>query len=73
MKKVCIFKVWGGRHWYRVCRVSISDGCIAYEVFRGRKHIAGIWMFFDFETAADIAVSLAKANVYFISDGEDVQ
>lgn len=73
MKKVCIFRVSGGRDWYRVCRSFVLGVGTVYDVFRGRKHIAGVWRYFDFDDAVQTAVSLAKANVYFISDGEDIK
>lgn len=73
MKKVCIFRVWGNKHWYRVYRCCLPNGSIAYEVYSDRRHIAGVWLYLDFEIATEVAVSLAKADVLFISDGENVQ
>lgn len=73
MKKVCIFRVSGGSDWYRVYRNFVPGGGYMYDVYCNRKHLAGVWRFLDFEEAADIAVAMAKTDVYFIKDGEDVQ
>lgn len=73
MKKECIFKVSGGSDWYRVYRNFVLGVGPVFEVYRGRRHIVGIWRYVDFDSAVDKAVRLAVAGIYFIKDGEDVK
>lgn len=73
MKKVCVFRVSGGRDWYRIYRYFVLGVGTVYDVYCNRRHIAGQWRFTDFDKAVGTAVAMAKINVYFITDGEDVQ
>ena len=73
MKKVCIFRVSGGRDWYRIYRNFVLGVGTVYEVYKGRRHIVGIWRFVDFDKAVDIAVTLAMGDIYLIEEREDVK
>lgn len=73
MKKVCIFRVSGGSDWYRVYRNFVLGVGIVYEVYCNRKHLGGVWRYVKFDEAVDVAVAMAKTNIYFIKDGEDVK
>lgn len=72
MKENCIFRVWGRRHWYRVYLKFVLGVGNVYEVYRDRRHIAGIWRYVDFDEAANVALALAKKDVYLIKDGEEI-
>lgn len=37
MKKICIFKVDGGKGIYRVCQKTTVGGYIMFAVFKGRR------------------------------------
>lgn len=73
MEKVCIFRVFGGRDWYRIYRNFVLGVGVVYEVYCNRRHITGVWRFVDLDAATEAAVAMAKMDLYFIKDGEDVQ
>ena len=73
MKKVCIFRVFGGRDWYRVYSNFVLGVGTVYEVYCNRRHITGIWRFVDIDEALSMAIAMAKKDLYVIRDGEDIQ
>lgn len=73
MKKVCIFRVSNGRNWYRIYRNFVLGVGTVYDVYCNRKHLEGVWRYVNFDKAVDVAVAMAKADIYFIKDGDDVE
>lgn len=73
MKKVCIFRVSGGKNWYRIYRNSVLGADIVYDVYKNRRRVSGAYRYNNLNMAIKFAVLLAEMDVYFISDGEEVQ
>ena len=73
MERVCIFRVSARLDVYRVYRRWILGVGTVYEVYCGRKHISGVSRYLGIEDAIGVAVALAKADLYFIKEGENIQ
>ena len=70
---MCIFRVYGGRYWYRVYRNFVPSGGYVYDVYYNRRRLGGVWRFSDFNEAIDMAIAMAKEDINIISDEEEVE
>lgn len=63
MKKVCVFKAWGGNCWFRVLAIKKRPELpVVYRVMVNRCLVGGVSEFDVERTAIDKAVALAKLD-----------